>query len=235
MNTRRTERITGGLFILATLTSALGFILLEPVLDDPDVLASVAANETRVLLGAFLLLIDAVAVVAIPALLYPAFKNHNAPLARLYPGARIVESVVLVIGIVSLLAVVTLSRDYIEGSSSAASYRASSDALVAVYDWGVLLGIMLFFALAGLLLNYLLYRARLVPRWLAVWGLIGIALLLIEGALEAFDVDDLAIMSLPFAIQEMVFAVWLIVKGLNESDGSRDASKAVDNGMTRTP
>ncbi len=235
VNTRRTERIAGALFIVATVSSAVGFVVLDPVLDDPDVLASIAASETNVLLGAFFLLIDAIAVVVIPVLLYPTFKKHNRPLARLYPGSRIVESVVLVIGVVGLLAAVSLSRDYVEGSPDAASYRVSGDALVAVYDWGVLLGIMLFFALAGLLLNYLLYSARLVPRWLAVWGLIGIGLLLIEGGLEAFDVDNLAIMSLPFAIQEMVFAVWLIVKGLNESGGSLDASRAVDNAMTREP
>ncbi len=65
------------------------------------------------------------------------------------------------IGVVGLLAAVSLSRDYVEGSPDAASYRISGEALIAVYDWGVLLGIMLFFALAGLLLNYLLYRARL--------------------------------------------------------------------------
>lgn len=215
MSTRRTERIVGGLFILATVSSSLGFILLDAVLDDTDVLASVAASETRVILGAFLLLIDAIAVVVIPVLLYPTFKAHNPPLARLYPASRIVESVVLVIGVVGLLSVVTLSRDYIESSPDAAGYLASSDALVAVYDWGALLGIMLFFALAGLLLNYLLYRTRLVPRWLAVWGLLGIALLLIEGSLEVFEVDDLDLMSLPFAVQEMVFAVWLIVKGFD--------------------
>ncbi len=217
MDTRRNERIAGGLFIVATLATALGFILLDPVLDDPDVLASVAANETTVMLGALLLLLDAIAVVVIPVLLYPTFKQHNPPLARLYPGSRIVESVVLVIGVVGLLAVVTLSRDYVEDSPEAVGYLASSKALVAVYEWGALLGIMLFFALAGLLLNYLLYRTRLVPRWLAVWGLIGIALLLIEGALEAFEVDDLDLMSLPFAVQEMVFAVWLIAKGFDRA------------------
>ena len=79
---------------------------------------------------------------------------------------------------------------------------------------------MLFFALAGLLLNYLLYRARLVPRWLAAWGLIGIGLLLIEGALEAFDVENLEIMSLPFAVQEMVFAGWLIIRGFSIEDAA---------------
>ena len=235
MNTRRTERIAGALFILATVSSSLGFILLDPLLDDDDVLASIAANETTVVLGAFLLLIDAIAVVVIPALLYPIFKKHNAPLARLYPGSRIVESVVLVIGVVGLLAALSLSRDYVEGSTDAASYRLSGDALIAVYDWGVLLGIMLFFALAGLLLNYLLYRARLVPRWLAIWGLIGIGLLLIEGSLETFDVDNLAIMSLPFAIQEMVFAVWLISKGLNDTDRSLDSPEVSTKNVTATP
>lgn len=236
MDTRTAERIAGALFILATATSAIGFILLEPVLDDADVLTSIATNETTVVLGAFLLLIDAIAVVAIPALLYPTLRIHSAPLARLYPGSRIVESVVLVIGVVGLLGAVSLSRDYTEGSADAASYRVSGEALIAVYDWGVLLGVMLFFALAGLLLNYLLLRARLVPIWLAVWGLIGIALLFVEGGFEAFDVDNLAILSLPFAIQEMVFAFWLIVKGLNYSEpvGSLDAARTADGETTGT-
>jgi hypothetical protein len=224
MDKRRAERIAGALFIVATVSSSLGFILLEPVLDDPDVLASIAASETTTLVAALFLLIDAIAVVVIPVLLYPTFNKHNAVLARLYPGSRIVESVVLVIGVVGLLAAVSLSRDYVEGSPDAASYRVSGDALIAVYDWGVLLGIMLFFALAGLLLNYLLLRARLVPSWLAIWGLIGIALLFVEGAFEAFDVENLAIMSLPFAVQEMVFAVWLIVKGLDDSGGAPQAT-----------
>lgn len=222
--TRRTERLVGSLFILATVSSSLGFILLDPVLDDTDVLSSVAANDTKVILAAFLLLIDAAAVVVIPALLFPTFNKYNGHLARLYPGTRIVESVVLVIGVVGLLSLVTLSNDYEQASPDAASYRVSGDALLAVYDWGALLGILFFFALAGMLLNYVLYRYRLVPRWLAIWGLVGIALLLLEGALEAFEVNNLGIMSLPFAIQEMVFAAWLIVKGFTSSPGSAGAS-----------
>lgn len=216
---RRVERIVGSLFILATVSSSLGFILLDPILDDTDVLASVAAHDTQVVIAALFLLIDAVAVVVIPALLFPTFSKHNAHLARLYPGARIAESVVLVIGIVGLLSLVTLSRDYTPNGADAANYRISADALLAVYDWGVLLGILFFFSLAGLLLNYLLLRSGLVPRWLAVWGLIGVVLLLVEGGFEAFDVNGLAIMSLPFAVQEMVFAVWLIAKGFAPAAG----------------
>ena len=212
---RRIEKIVGGLFILATVSSSLGFVLVDPILDDRDVLASVSSHETRILAGGFLLLINCVAVVIIPYLVYPIFRKHNETLARLYPGARIVESVVLVIGVVGLLSLLTLSEGYEFASANAASLQAASDALVAVYDWGVLLGILFFFGLSALLLNSLLYQSQLVPRWLSVWGLLGGAALMTEGFLEAFDVEGLEIMSLPIAVQEMVFAVWLIAKGFS--------------------
>ena len=88
MNRQRSiERIIGALFVLATLSSSLGFILLDPVLDDSDLLVSGAANDTRVMLAALLLLTNAVAVVVISVLLFPILMKHNAHLARLYPAA----------------------------------------------------------------------------------------------------------------------------------------------------
>lgn len=213
MNRRSIERAVGALFVLATLSSSVGFILLDPVLDDSDLLAGVAADETQVMLGAFLLLVNSIAVVVIAVLLYPILKDHNAQLARLYPPARIVESVVLVIGVVGVLSLVTLSEDYLPTDPDAAALRASADSLLAVYDWGALLGILLFFGLAGLILNAVLYQSRLIPRWLAAWGLIGAALLLIEGAFESFGTDGLELLSIPIAVQEMVFAGWLILRG----------------------
>jgi len=210
---RRTERIAGSLFVVATVSSSIGFVLLDPILDDADLLDSVATNESQVVLGAFFLLINAVAVVVIAALLFPVLQTYSDNLARLYPSARIVESVVLVIGIVGLLALVTLSRDHSSTGPEAASYRAAAAALLAIYDWGARLGILFFFSLAGLLLNYVLFRYRLVPRWLAAWGLVGAGLLLVQGALEAFDIDNVGAMAILFAVQEMVFAAWLIVRG----------------------
>lgn len=228
MNTDRTiEKTVGALFIVATVTSSLGFILLDPILGDADLLASVADNENQLVFGAFLLLIDAIAVVVIPVLLFPIFRRHDEHLARLYPLSRVVESVVLIAGVIGLLALLTLSRDYSETSSDASSFDIPSAALLAIYDWGVLLGVMLFFALAALILNYLLYRAALVPRWLSVWGLAGAMLLLLEGSLESFDVGGLAIMSAPIALQEMVFAVWLIAKGFNSPAVTPEADSAI--------
>ncbi|MFW2381392.1 MAG: DUF4386 domain-containing protein [Acidimicrobiales bacterium] len=210
---RRIERGVGALFVLATLSSSVGFILLDPVLDDSDLLAGVAAEETQVMLGAFLLLVNSIAVVIIAVLLYPILKDHNAQLARLYPPSRIVESVVLVIGVVGVLSLVTLSEGYVPTDPDAAAFGASAESLLAVYDWGALLGILLFFGLAGLILNAVLFQSGLIPRWLAAWGLIGAALLLVEGAFESFGTDGLEALSIPIAVQEMVFAGWLIVRG----------------------
>ena len=213
---RRIEVIVGILFIIATASSSLGFAILEPILDDPDVLLSVAANEGQVLAGGFLLLIDTVAVVIIPVLLYPILRRHHEALVRLYPLARAIEAIVLVIGVVGLLSLVSLSRDYEETAVNAASMRSAADALVAIYDWGALLGVLLFFALAALILNYMLYRSRLIPRWLSGWGFVGGVLLLVEGLLEANGADNMTeLLSIPIAVQEMVFAGWLIVKGFN--------------------
>lgn len=210
------------MFVLATLSSSFGFILLDPVLDDPDLLGSVAAQDTQVMVGAFLLLLNAIAVVVIAVLLYPILMNHNAQLARLYPASRIVESVVLVVGVVGVLSLVTLSEDYLPTGPDAAAFRTSADSLLAIYDWGALLGILLFFGLAGLILNAVLYQSRLIPRWLAIWGLIGAALLLVEGAFESFGADSLEVLSIPIAVQEMVFAGWLIVRGFASTVTSDD-------------
>ena len=225
MNRQRSlERIIGALFVLATLSSSVGFVLLDPVLDDSDLLASVAADDTLVMLGAFLLLTNAVAVVVISILLLPILMKHNAHLGRLYPASRIVESVVLVIGVVGLLSLVTLSDDYLPSGADSAALRTSADSLLAIYDWGVLLGILLFFGLAGLILNAVLYQSRLIPRWLAIWGLIGAALLLVEGAFESFGADGLEVLSIPIAVQEMVFAGWLILRGFALTAAPDDAA-----------
>ena len=73
---------------------------------------------------------------------------------------------------------------------------------------------MIFLGLGGLVLNYLLYESRLVPKWLSVWGVIGAFLVMLYGLMSLFGTDP-GILAAPIAVQEMVFAVWLIVKGFN--------------------
>jgi len=219
MNTnRRTARIVGLLFITATVASSLSFAISDPILNAPDILVNVSANITQVIIGVLLLLIDCAAVVAIPVMLVPIFKKHNEALALGYVGARIIESVILIVGTIFLLSLLTLSQEYVQAGTPDASYfQTLGTLLLAVYEWTLLVGIMIVFSLTALILNYLLYQSELIPRWLSVWGLIGATLLLAVGLLEIFGFNLTEILSIPIALQEMVFAVWLIVKGFNSS------------------
>ena len=229
MNTnRKTARIVGLLFITATVASSLSFAISDPILNAPDILVTVYANITQVIIGVLLLLIDCVAVVAIPVMLVPIFKKHNEVLALGYVGARIIESVILIVGTIFLLSLLTLSQEYVQAAAPDASYfQTLGTLLLAVYEWALLVGIMIVFSLTALILNYLLYQSELIPRWLSVWGLIGATLLLAVGLLEIFGFNLTEILSIPIALQEMVFAVWLIVKGFNSSAIASGSAKQI--------
>ena len=229
MNTnRRTARIVGVLFITATVASSLSFAIFDPILNAPDIIVTVYANITQVIIGVLLLLIDCAAVVAIPVMLVPIFKKHNEALALGYVGARIIESVILIVGTIFLLSLLTLSQKYVQVAAPDASYfQTLGTLLLAVYEWTLLVGIMIVFSLTALILNYLLYQSELIPRWLSVWGLIGATLLLAVGLLEIFGFNLTEILSIPIALQEMVFAAWLIIKGFNSSAIASGSAKQI--------
>ena len=221
---RKTTIIVGVLFITATVTSSLYYVLVTPILDAPDYLVKVSENANLVIIGVLLYLIDCAAVVAIPIVLYPIFKKHNEALALGYVGSRIIESVTIIVGHISLLSLLTLSQEYVQAAAPDAShFQALGALLLAVIDRALLLGVEFVFSLTALILNYLLFRSRLVPRWLSVWGLVGATLLLASGFLVMFGLSPSPtsaismLLSYIIALQEMVFAVWLIGKGFNSS------------------
>ena len=162
---RRTARIAGALFITATVASILGFqVILSPILKAPNLLASVAASRTQLILGILIDAINSAVVVIIPVLLFPILRKHNEALALGYFGSRVIESVVLIIGHISLLVLATLGQEYAQAAAPGAPYLQTLGALLlAVSDWAFLLGPGVAFGLTALILNYLLYRSRLVP------------------------------------------------------------------------
>jgi len=233
MNTyRKTAIIVGVLFITATVVSSLYYVILDPILNAPDYLIKVSENANQVIIGVLLYLIDCAAVVAIPIMLFPIFKKHNEALALGYVGSRMIESITLIVGHISLLALLTLSQEYVQAAAPDAScFQALGALLLSVIDWTHLLGVEIVFALTPLILNYLLYRSKLVPRFISVWGFIGAILLLASGLLGMFGHSPASAISLffhlPIAVQEMVFAVWLIVKGFNSSAITSGSSKQI--------
>jgi hypothetical protein len=222
-STRRIAVVTGALFIVAAAAAIVGLVLEGPVLNDPGYIVGGPGNDTRVILGAFFEVILAIAVVGTSVTLFPIVKKQNESIALSYVCGRVVEAIVIVVGMISLLAVVTLRREF-AGTTDAnsAALLVVGKSLVAIHDWTFLFGPSLAIGVNTLLLAYLMYSSRLVPRVIAVLGLIGGPLIFASGTAEMFGLYQQisvwgSIGALPVFAWEMSLAVWLIVKGFKPS------------------
>ena len=218
MNTNKTAARTAGvLYIVATAGPILSFLFVGS-LHAPDYLVGASANESQVLRGMLIQLIWALAVVGVPVVLFPILKLFDEAWALGFFGLRLLEGVSTLVYIIAQLSLLTLSLEFVKaGVPDASSYQASGTLLLAARDWAFMIGPGLIFTLSALVLNYVLYQSRLVPRWLSVWGLIGAALWFANYFLQFFGVHLAELLFVPIAVQEMVFAVWLIVKGFDSS------------------
>lgn len=221
MTDRTTARVVGSLFIVASVAGAVGLAIQQSVLDSSEYLTEAALKENRVATGALLELIMGVAAVGIAIAIYPVLRRRTERLALGYVVARTIEAVIYVIGSIVLLSLLTVSREFVDaGAPDASHFQTLGGLLLAVRDWGghgVLDAAV--FTVGALILNYALYRARLVPRWLSVWGLAGASLYLAAGVLVIYGLEPLSttqvVLEVPLGVQEMVLAVWLIVKGFD--------------------
>ncbi len=220
---RKIAIIVGVLFITATVAPIISGVFLGSLSDisggdDSDYLTETSENEKQVIIGVFFYIIMAVAVASIAIVIYPILKKHNEALALGYVGARIAEGLLFIVNIITILTLLTLSQEFVKaGAPEASYYQILGTLLLAAGDWAYMLGFGLAFTLSALILNYLLYQTKLVPRWLSIWGLIGAVLIFAYYLLQPFSINLVEILFLPIATQEMVFAVWLIVKGFNPS------------------
>jgi hypothetical protein len=219
---RTTARTVGALFVAATVASILGSVSLGSALDGPDYLLGLSGHEGRVILAVLLFLIAATSAFATAFLLFPILRRHAEGLAACYVGLRAFENVFYVAGLVGLLVMLTVSQNDAVGAT-AADLPLLGAALLALHEWSVTIGTLVFFALGSLTLNYVLYTSRLVPRWLSVWGLGGSVLVLLYGLVGIFGWSTALgspymLLAMPIAVQEMVFAGWLIARGFAPRD-----------------
>jgi hypothetical protein len=217
---RRTARTVGALFIIAIVTSLAGGIWLDSILNAPDYLNTVSISETQVILGVLLELINIIAVVGIAVMLFPILNKFNENIALGYFGFRLLEAATLVVAVISPLSFITLSQEYIGTQAADVSYFQTLGTLL-ITARSLLTGLLtaVFFSLAALLLYYLFYQSKLVPRWLSVWGLIAVVLVLTWNLLETFGISISAgiIFGLPIILNEIFLGIWLLVKGFNPS------------------
>jgi hypothetical protein len=220
---RRNAIAVGVLFIACSAASILSAVPLGSMLDAPADLARLVANDNRVIWTALIEFVWAATGAGIAIALYPVLRKHSQALALGSVAARAVEGAFVIIGSLSLLALLSLGQESAAvGSAAANSYQAAGDALLAVRDWALGFIAFLPFALGALMYYYLLYRSRLVPRWLSGWGLVGAGLCLVatvySGFTQEFGFSSVnTALNIPIGIQEMVLAAWLIVKGFNTS------------------
>lgn len=217
MNPQSIARIAGVLFIITFVTAIPAQIVLyDSLLNDADYITG-SGVDNGVFLGAFLELLLIIANIGTAVVLFPILRRQNESLALGYVTARIIECVFIAVGILSVLTVVTLRDEAVD--ADAGTLLTIGEALVAVHDWTFLLGPGFVVGVGnGLILGYLMYRSGLVPRRMAMLGLVGGPLVCASGIAIMFDVFEAGsgwqiLMTLPEIAWELSLGIYLTVKG----------------------
>ncbi len=228
-----TARIAGVWFILTFVFSIPALLLYQPVLDDAGYVLGAGADR-RVELGALLEVITALANVATAVVLFPVLRRQNEAVALGYVASRTLESVVIVVGVVAVLSVVTLRQDVGgAGAADTATLEIAGRSLVALKDWTFLLGPAFCAGFGnGVLLGYLMYASGLVPRRLALLGLIGGPVSVAGATAVLFGAWDQAsatqfLLTAGEILWEASLTIWLIVKGFRPSPIAAAYDRAV--------
>ena len=218
MNTERTTAtIVGVLYIVGTVAGFLSMVVTGGLLDAPDYLNVVAANASRTMLGALLVLVMGLALAMVPAEMFPILKRQNEALAIGYVVFRGALETATSVGVATcLLLLVEVSRQHADaGAADASQFSSLGTLLVKAQDPITAVGEIVF-SLGALMFYSVLYQARLIPRWISGWGIVAGIAYLTAGLIAVFS-TNLVPLLLPMAVQEMVMAVWLIARGFSPS------------------
>lgn len=216
---RKTALLAGGLYLITFFAGIPPtFILYSDILTNPAFITS-SGPDAPVLWGGFLEIINAFACIGTAVVLFPVIRRHSEAHALGFVTTRVIEAAVIIVGVISLLTVVTLRQD-LAGTAGAelGSLLTAGHALVAIQEWTALVGPGLMPALNALMLGYVLYRSRLVPRAIPLMGLVGAPLLIASFSATLFGVTDQisvvgALGALPIAAWEFSLAIYLVVRG----------------------
>lgn len=218
---KKRTTLLGIAFIMATVTAIIGMKLYDPILLAEDPLRSGAANMNKVVSGAFFEMLLACSNSFTAILMYPYLKKFSQRLGVAYVCFRLLEVVLILIGVVSVLALLSLSGSYVQQpQATVGTYLVVGGALKAIHDWTFILGPHFMLGLNTFIYSYVFYRSGLVPRKLSLWGISGAIMVFIAAILQMFDIANttgiaVIILALPVAFYEMVLAGWLIANGFN--------------------
>jgi len=229
MNTYRKNAVmTGILYFMGTVFGVLCYVVGGEVLSSNatgkplagvDILGLVAANSSRLTVVAFFTLMMAISLVAMTIFLYPIFRKDSEELAMgmvLFRGA--LEGTFYFLTTLGFLTLVALGNEYVATGADSAALQSMGNVLYQ-FQHGLAAVGPIFFLIGATCIYLSFYRTRLIPRWLTVWGLIGVVCSLASAVLSFFHVDTSYgfYLEMILAPQEIVMAVWLIVKGFNSA------------------
>lgn len=235
MNTYRRSAITVGLlFLIALILNIIATKILDPILNTPDYLEKTYTFKNFIITGNLLNIICALAMIFIPISLFPVARKNNESLASGYIVFRALEGILFIYMAIKSLSFISLSKAYINEATQNSSYFQSlGNSIHAEIHWATIIYIIIY-SLGGLMFYSLLYRSKLVPRFLSSWGLLAVIFLFAGAILGLFSVGifnrlpvmkAMAYFAPPIAINELVLALWLIIKGYNPSVVDPDTSK----------
>jgi hypothetical protein len=223
---RKTSTIVGILFIVGTVAGILSGVFTEPVLGASDYLKQVASNENSVVLGALFVLVMGFPLAMIPVMMFPIFRRYNEPLALgavVFRG--ILEAMTYMVIATCWLLLIHVGREFVKVSSTnATTFQAMGTFINQSVYWTEHI-LALVFTIGAMMLYWLFFKTKLIPAWLSLWGFIGAILYFAAPILNMFDPLHPALslgvkwgyLMIPLAIQEMIFALWLIIRGFNQS------------------
>ena len=236
MNTyRKIAIIVGVLYIIGTVAGILSVVFSTPILDGPDFLTKVSANENQFITAALFVLLMGLSLALVPVVLFPILKKQDEALALGYIVFRgALETVTYIAMVITWLFLIIIGQEYVKAGASGAPYFQALGVLFLKGNDSISTILVIVFSLGALVLYYLLYRSKLIPRWISVWGFIAITLHLVTGFLIIFQLMTPfstinMVVNFPIFLQEMVMALWLIVKGFNPSAVASLSAKVVTN------
>jgi hypothetical protein len=228
---RTTARIVGAMYLAGFVVGIGGIVLIQSILGAPDHLATLPANSMLLAIGAVLWLMAVAWDAAHGVLMFPVLKPHNERIAVGYLAFRIMDALFIAVMVLFILAQIPLGTEYLKAGADASYLQALStvfmQAQLYAYDIG-----MITLGIAGFMLNYTLYRAKLVPRPLAIWGLVGYAIIFFGMVSEVMGSGLGLVSSIPGGLWELFIGVWLIAKGFNSSAFASESTNPDDGVLT---
>jgi hypothetical protein len=221
MNSNRKKAIITGILLISGMVA--GILSIAPAVDAPDFLIKAASNSNQVIIGAIFQFIMSIVYLGVAIILYPILRKFNDSLALGFLSFRIVASVFIIIGTVILLLILSLSQDFVRvAPQDSMHFQIFGDLLRMGRDLVNHVFMILALSVGGLMFYLILFRTKLIPCWLSVWGLLGTTSTILASLLVLFHSIDIItpvyfILNTPIALLEIILAIWLISKGFDNS------------------